>query len=91
MIIITLCLIKTEYIIYIAFSNFMMIFMLIGSMLKFESDKDLWMHMCHSSIGAVAIITIVALVILSEGDIGDVGELLPDFDLPTIRKNRIKK
>lgn len=49
------------------------------------------MHMCHSSIGAVAIITIVALVILSEGDIGDVGELLPDFDLPTIRKNRIKK
>jgi len=42
-------------------------------------------------IGAVAIITIVALVILSEGDIGDVGELLPDFDLPTIRKNRIKK
>lgn len=89
MVIAALCLIKTQYIIYVSVGYFMMIFMLIGSMLKAETDKELWMHMCQSSIGAVAIIAIVALVILSEGDIGDVGDLFPDLDLPASKKNKI--
>ena len=89
MIIAALCLIKTQYIIYVGVGYFMMIFMLIGSMLKAETDTELWMHMCQSSIGAVAIIAIVALVILSEGDIGDVGDIIPDIDLPTSKKNNI--